>query len=406
MSSAYEQMHEQQQRRANGNSEPYSQLAEWDAGDDLALIPARGWLLGNIFCRRFLSMLLAAGGTGKTALRYAQYLSLASGKSLTGEHVFQRSRVLIISLEDDADELRRRIRAVMIRHSISADDLRGWLFLSAPGRSAGKLATADRDGIVRSSALADEIERVVAKRGIDLIAIDPFVKSHSVGENSNDAVDAVAQILTDILAKHNIAGDAPHHVRKGGTEPGNADAGRGASAARDAARLVYTLAQMTPQEAETFGIPEQQRQSYVRMDSAKVNITAPLRQAHWFRLVGIPLGNATEMYPAGDTVQTVEPWVPPETWGDVSSIVLNEILTEIDAGLPGGNRYSDARNVAEDRAAWRVITRRVPDKPGGQAREIIRTWVKSGVLVRETYENPATRKDVIGLRVDNTKRPT
>ena len=25
---------------------------------------------------------------------------------------------------------------------------------------------------------------------------------------------------------------------------------------------------------------------------------------------------------------------------------------------------------------------------------------------RELYENPATRKQVIGLRVDNTKRPT
>src|SRR5215216_3147130 len=76
-------------------------LGEWDAGDDTGLPPPRGWLLGNIFCRGFLSSLLGDGAVGKTALRYAQYLSLATGRALTGEHVFQRCRVLIVSLEDD-----------------------------------------------------------------------------------------------------------------------------------------------------------------------------------------------------------------------------------------------------------------------------------------------------------------
>jgi hypothetical protein len=46
----------------------------------------------------------------------AQLLSLATGRPLTGEHVFQRCRVLIVSLEDDADELRRRVLAAMLHH--------------------------------------------------------------------------------------------------------------------------------------------------------------------------------------------------------------------------------------------------------------------------------------------------
>ena len=95
-------------------------LGEWDAGDDTGLPPPRGWLLGNVFARGFMSSLLADGGTGKTALRYAQLLSLAIGRSLTGEHVFQRCRVLIISLEDDAKELRRRILAVMLHQTLIA----------------------------------------------------------------------------------------------------------------------------------------------------------------------------------------------------------------------------------------------------------------------------------------------
>ena len=68
-------------------------LGIWDAGNDDYRIPPRGWLLGTTFCRRFLSSLIADGGTGKTALRHAQLISLAIGNSLTGEHVFRRCRV-------------------------------------------------------------------------------------------------------------------------------------------------------------------------------------------------------------------------------------------------------------------------------------------------------------------------
>jgi hypothetical protein len=140
------------------------------------------------------------------------------------------------------------------------------------------------------------------------------------------------------------------------------------------------------------------------MDSGKVNITRPLGAAKWFRLVSVSLGNATDMYPNGDEVQTVELWKPPDTWSDLGIDLLNRILTAIDAGLPDGNRYSDAPNVI-DRAAWKVVVDHAPNKTENQARDIIKTWVKNGVLVRDEYENPATRKSVKGLRVDPKKRP-
>ncbi len=60
--------------KPNGGSEG---LGEWDAGDDDAPIEPRGWLLGNVYCRRFVSSLLAEGGAGKTAVRTAQALALA-----------------------------------------------------------------------------------------------------------------------------------------------------------------------------------------------------------------------------------------------------------------------------------------------------------------------------------------
>ena len=328
-----------------------------------------------------------------------------SAAALTGDHVFARSRVLIISLEDGPDELRRRILALLVHYNIDRSELSGWLFLSAPGAAAGKLMTLDKAGRTQRGALADAIEAVVIKRKIDLVSIDPFVKAHSVDENSNSAIDDVVQVLTDLADKHNIAVDAPHHTSKGIADPGNASRGRGASSMKDGGRLVYTLAPMSPEEAQAFGLKEEERRLLIRMDSGKVNIAPPMSAAKWFRLVGVPLNNATDLYPNSDEVQAVEPWTPPDTWAGLSHHTLNQVLTAIDAGLPDGNRYSDARNVT-DRAAWKVVLQHAPDKTETQAREIIKTWVKTGVLVAEDYDNPVTRKAVKGLRLDTTKRPS
>ena len=43
-------------------------------------------------------------------------------------------------------------------------------------------------------------------------------------------------------------------------------------------------------------------------------VTNSQNKATWFRLVSVPLGNATPQYPNGDHVQAVEPWIPPKTW--------------------------------------------------------------------------------------------
>jgi hypothetical protein len=379
-------------------------LGEWDAGDDVELPPPRGWLLGNSFCRKFMSSLFGDGGVGKTALRYAQALSLAIGRPLTSEHVFQRCRVLIISLEDDRDELKRRILAAMLHHKIDWADVKGWLFLSAPGAAAGKLMAMDKAGRPVVGRLVANVEAAVVARKIDLVMLDPFVKTHSVEENGNSIIDEVAQVLTDLAAKHNIAIDAPHHVSKGPADPGNADRGRGASAMKDAARLVNTLTSMSADEAKTYGIKEEDRRLHVRVDNGKVNITRHLGAAKWFRLVGVQLGNGSATYPNGDDVQTVEPWTPPPTWGDLSVDLLNRILTAIDGGLADGNRYTDAPQ-ADVRAAWKVVLQHAPSKTEGQARAIIKTWVNNGVLVCKDYDNPATRKTVNGLYLEPSKRP-
>jgi hypothetical protein len=168
---------------------------------------------------------------------------------------------------------------------------------------------------------------------------------------------------------------------------------------------MYTLTRMTDGEGDTFGIPAEDRRLYVRLDSSKVNIAPPSGEATWFKLIGVHLDNGTADYPNGDDVQTVIPWHPPKTWDGISSVQLNAALDEIEAGLPNGQRYSDAPKASE-RAAWAVVKRHCQDRTEPQCRDIVRTWVKNGVLFVEDYDDQVERKPRKGLRVCHGKRPS
>lgn len=237
-------------------------------------------------------------------------------------------------------------------YQIDRRELDGWLFCACP-----KLAKlAELKGRIRSvGPLERKIRKSIARRKPNLVAFDPFVKTHALEESNSGDMDFVCDLLARLATEFNIAVDSPHHVHKGQITPGDADAGRGSSGIRDTGRLVYTLTYMSEEEAKLYGITVEDRRFYIRLDSAKVNIIAHSGKPTWFRLIGVPIGNATDEYPNGDTVQTVEPWNPPDTWAGISPQTLNAALSEIDQGTDKGQRFSAAPRAGKDRAAWRVV---------------------------------------------------
>jgi hypothetical protein len=373
-----------------------NEILEWDAGLDDRRVEPRQWLLGNKFCRRYVSTIVADGGTGKTALRIAEAIALATGRSITGDHVFQRCRVLYLSLEDDADEIRRRIQACCLHHKIGSDELRDHLFVAALANGP-KLATMSKGGAISPGDLGNKLVEIIERRQIDLVILDPFIKSHGCDENDNNAIDFVTGVLAGLAIRFNVAIDAPHHVSKGMVDPGNANRGRGASAFKDAARLVYTLSRMTQDEAKELGIDEADRWRYVRVDSAKVNIAPAATTAKWFRLVSVPLGNASLTYPSGDEVQTVEPWTPVDPMTLVDDADLRDaILAEIKNAPPHALYTVHAQS--KDRHIWEVFKRHLPEIGKKQCQKVIEVWKIEG-LVHEVDFTDNTRHKRKGLEL-------
>jgi hypothetical protein len=385
---------------------PRITLQEVDVANMLKTPPdPRQWLYGNQFCRRFHSELVGTGGTGKTALRHAQFVSMATGIPLLNDLVFQRSRVLVLSLEDGQEEMHRRFYAVTRHYGIAPEQLDGWLYCWT--LRGYKMCELDRKGRRVTGPLDDAICEAIERLKPDVLAIDPLVKLHGLSENNAGDMDFVADRLAQFAITYNIATDATHHVGKGLRTPGDPDSGRGSSAIKDAGRLNFTLKTMDEEEAKSCGVAAEERYSYVRLDSAKVNITKHARDALWYKLVSVRLDNATVLYPNGDEVQTVAIWNPPST-AALTDEIINDILDEIEAGPPrdpgmGEVRYSSHPNATH--RAWQVVQRHCANKSEKQCKALVQEWLASGLLYTKMYTNPRNRHSMAGLYVDDTKRP-
>jgi hypothetical protein len=359
------------------------------AGRDDGSIPPRDWLLGTNFCRGFLSGLTGPGATGKTAIRLLQFIALALGRGdLVGEQVFERTRVLLVCLEDDEMEVRRRIRAVCIHHKLDERDLDGWLYYWTPHDL--RFLEIDQRGRPEPGGLGDALRRIIKHLGIGLVGVDPFVKSHSANENDNTLVGQAASLFLQVAYDCGCACDYVHHHRKGITIAGDPDSGRGASSLRDASRLVKTATKMTEEEAKELGVSESDRKYLVRIDDAKLNIAPPAAATVWFKLVGVDIGNATEKYPRGDNVQTVERWHPPAAGNGLAKSALAEIFEALRAGPNHGEFYSAHANAKANWVGEVIIKFTGMEEPG--ARRLLRDWIKNSVLIEDEHMSPKSGK--------------
>lgn len=371
---------------------------------DAASIPPRQWLYGNRYVRGFVSVLAAPGGAGKSALALAQAVALATGRPILGEAVHHSVPAWVLDLEDPPDELNRRLAACLMLHGLEAQQVRGRLYLHA-GRTrrlcmaapaeAG-IAFPDRDALIAAAAA----------QGIGLIVVDPFVKSHTLDENSNPHMDAAATAWAEVAERTGAAVLLVHHVRKLGGGPLDVEAARGAKALTDAARSAAVLSPMSAEDAGRLGVAPADRWRLVRLDDAKANLAPRAEGALWFRLASVRLGNATPAYPGGDFVQAVQPWRPPSAFAGLSAADANRALDAIAAGPGEGLLFTAHRRGPDvsDRWAGRVLER--CGLAEGPAAQVIAAWLKSGLLVETDYRDPAQRRKRRGLKVVDAKRPT
>jgi hypothetical protein len=353
-------------------------------------IPLRRWLYGDTYIRSFVSVLAAPGGAGKTTLYVAEALAIATGRPLVGITPAERTGVWIMNLEDPADEMERRIGAAAIHYGIRQEDIAGRLLVDAGRDKPLTTAHQTRDGVVIHQPMIDAIVEVIRRKKIGVVIVDPFVASHAVSENDNQAINAVVASWRLIADMTGCCVVLVHHFRKLNGEEGSIDSVRGGSAMIGAVRTARVMNVMSDAEAARLGIEEADRRRYVRIDNAKNNLAPPAASAQWIELRSVDLGNGSGISPHGDKVGVAVPWQPPSAWEGITAGHARDVWQFL---AKNGPRRKDPQATAwfgfdvmticgieqDDRNKARVVT-------------LLNAWEKSGIITSAMHPDERRKK--------------
>ncbi|MCH4151440.1 MAG: AAA family ATPase [Sphingobium sp.] len=338
---------------------------------DMTALPLRPWVYGKRNIRKYMSAKFAPGGVGKSAMSIADALAMASGRPFMGQSLPAGPlRVWLINLEDPRHELQLRIGAAMMHHRVSEVDLGGRLFVDSGREQSLVIAEQTRDGARICVPVVDALVAELIARKIDVLSVDPFVSSHRVTENDNNAMDLVAKEWGRVADRANCSVELVHHTRKLNGGEVTVDSGRGGGALADAARSVLVLNRMTADEAQRAAIDDHRR--YFRAFPDKANLGPPVDASDWYRLVSVT-------HPNGEDVGVVECWKWPDPFEDLTADDLAEVQSWVGKGPWRENSQSTDWVGHAVGQALGVDT----SEKGGRAKvlSLLKTWIASGVLV-------------------------
>ena len=286
--------------------------------------------MGNTI-RKFASAKFAAGGVGKSILALTEAIAMATGRPLLGIAPPKRLRVWYWNGEDPRDETERRIAGVCKHFGIQAEELEGWLFIDSGREQEIIIAEQTKNGAMIAKPMVKSLVDAILDNEIDVLIIDPFVSSHRVTENDNMAMELVAKKWTAIADETNTAIELIHHTKKTGGAEATVEDGRGAVAVLAAVRSAQVLNKMSKDDGAKAGV-EHFRQ-YFNVENGKANLAPPPEGKDWYRIVGVSLGNGSEIAPEGDNVGVVVSWKWPDPLDGVTGNDFDAAAQAIRAGV-------------------------------------------------------------------------
>lgn len=356
---------------------------------DPATIPKRQWLYGRQLIRGFMSLTIAPGGVGKSSLTIVEALAMATGRPLLEKMPEGKLRCWLFGLEDSTEELDRRIAAACEHFDVSADEIGDRLFVDSGLDTGLCVAQSDAKGrTVIVKPLVEALVRELLERKIDVLVVDPFVSSHAVSENDNNAIDKVAKLWGRVAHICGCAIHLVHHTRKLGSDAEvNAESSRGGKALTDASRVTRVINRMSADEGKEFGIKN--HRSFFRVFDDKSNMAPPPEISEWHELRNV-------MLPNGDHVGVVTRWAPPDAFAGVS---LND-LKLVQKGIYAGDFREDIRSPEWAGTVVAQVLGIDIEGPPGRARvkQLLAKWIDAGALRIEIGKNDQ-RKRMTFIRV-------
>jgi KaiC/GvpD/RAD55 family RecA-like ATPase len=388
---------------------------------DGAALPVRPWEVPGLLLRKQVTVLVAPPGIGKSLLTLQISLMCANGFEWGGWWPRDSYKTLIINVEEDETEMRRRLFGAAKKMSIDQEKLIGKVFIAEATNIV--VAKADsRTKTVVATPMLEKIVQTILAMQIDIVVVDPFAETFAGDENSNSELKWAAVLWREVARKTNCAVLLVHHAKKyAGHMAGDMDAARGGGSLVGVARVMSTLFTMTEGEYAQIAdaLREQavkeklenpvERSRLLRFDDAKVQYSMVSSSARWFCKESVGIGNSINDIPE-DEVGVLMPWTPPKPI--ITTEILHDILDEIDVGVrdedgqPTGNPYTRTRRgKTNDRWVGMLIKDKL-DCSDSEAEYWIKFWCDEGLLTEYRAKIPVSKGALRAcLKVNKAKRP-
>lgn len=378
---------------------------------DASKIKPREWLYGDHLIRKFVSLTVSPGGLGKSSLALVEAMCMASGRELLKDTVHEPEplRVWYWNGEDPQEETQRRVIAAAKHYGLKPSDFAPRLFTDSGREQPIILGEVGREGITINEKLFLAIEQTMIDNRIDVFMADPFVSAHRMGENDNNAIDAIIKRLGTLADRTNAAVEIVHHVRK----PAKADDitdvndARGASALIGGVRSARVLNVMPVDIARSAGVPDDLRQRHFSVSNGKANMSAKASQAQWRFLESVCLGNQTETRKA-DNVGVVTRYELPESAQDAVDLSGAENAMRLILSMDDMVRHWHGRGPKPKN--W-IVHRIMEDlNIHDQNKEpvlhkLVCGWIKDGIVAKRSMLEKNNRVTVLTMETTPFEAP-
>lgn len=285
-------------------AKPVEQAASYDGFDleaasvrDLLATtpPQRRYLVRDVLPLNIVAVQAAAGGTGKSFGVLQLAVSVATGTSWLGLDMGEPGSTLIVSAEDDRDEVHRRLTTIIDNYwPVGLEDSSRRSALEAIGARVFVVDRVGEDN--RLTAYADRelirtrmAERIIATAEAmpeppSLIVLDPLSRFDGGKPNEADDGTRLIECAEAIRKATGATVLLPHHVNKASIR--DADAGqeaiRGTTGIVDGARWVSLMATLRRDDAKKYDVHPDDAARYVLFKVVKGNYGPPL-DAIWLQ---------------------------------------------------------------------------------------------------------------------------
>ncbi len=146
--------------------------------------PERRWLVRDMIPQGKVTLLYGNGGDGKSLLELQLAIAVATGSDWVGK-MPERGRALILSAEDDHEEIHRRHTDIIAGRGddLDLDDLSNLIVIDLAGEDALLAAPDGRSSLLKTSPLFEDVERLVETHRPIMLGIDTLADVYGGDEN-------------------------------------------------------------------------------------------------------------------------------------------------------------------------------------------------------------------------------